>query len=183
MFFFAADQHIFSTRLMVGLASISLLVACQQESQTEPKTQVVKPAAAQPKTSPVVVPSTPAPKKTAASTALFGGGSETGSASLTRQGDTFMVRLPDAKKGAGAVLKIDAKLGYKVNDSYPHHADFKVGNQVIETQVEKTKHYLVFKPTKGATGIDISQLGTSVDLSFSICNDNMCKLYNETYKW
>ena len=99
---------------------------------------------------------------------------------LTREGDTFVVHLPESKNGASVALKIESKLGYKVNENFPHRAEFKVGSaQKITAQTKKEKHRLTFTTSES----DISKIGTSVVLSFSICNDQMCKLYDETYQW
>ena len=106
--------------------------------------------------------------------------SKSGGAKLTREGDTFIVHLPQAKEGVPSSLKIESKLGYKVNENFPHRAEFKVGAAAkITAQTKKEKHRLTFTTAEG----DISKLGTSVALSFSICNDQMCKLYKKSYQW
>ena len=117
------------------------------------------------------------------STALLGALTTKGSnkdAKFTREGDTFIVHLPKASQKGQGSLKIESKLGYKVNENFPHRAEFKLSpSQTLTAQTKKEKHRLTFTTTEG----DISKMGTSVALSFSICNDQMCKLYDEKYQW
>ena len=122
------------------------------------------------------------PKNAISSSMMLGAltSSKAQSVKLTREGDTFVVHLPQAQKEGVSSLKIESKLGYKVNENFPHRAEFKIGStKNITVQGKREKHRLTFTPTEG----DISKIGTSVALSFSICNDQMCKLYDETYQW
>ena len=156
-------------------------VACTSDSKSS-----AQPAYTQAKSSSATSPLAPAalvnsgsPQSTALLGALTTKGS-TQDAKLTREGDTFIVHLPKASQKGQGSLKIESKLGYKVNENFPHRAEFKLSaSQTLTAQTKKEKNRLTFTTTEG----DISKMGTSVALSFSICNDQMCKLYDEKYQW
>ena len=163
--------------ISVGLIGGSAFACTSKEgskpsAETSSKASLVADATAQVPGASVVTPT-----GSATSDALLKGlTAAKGAATNVKEGESFNAYLPKTKEPQ---LKIEAKLGYKVNENYPHRAMFKVGGQTVEGEIVKEKHRLTFSSAKA----DVSKLGTSVEVSFSICNDQMCKLYNETYQW
>ena len=168
---------------LVFIGALSHLgVACTPDPKSMDASSKAKSKSSSKVTSTPVTQAVIAPTGKIPSAAMLGTltSGKTSGAKLTREGDTFIVHLPQATEGVSSALKIESKLGYKVNENFPHRAEFKVGpTQKITAQTKKEKHRLTFTTAEG----DISKIGTSVALSFSICNDQMCKLYDETYQW
>ena len=90
--------------------------------------------------------------------------------------DTYTVSLP--KNGSEFMIK--PKLGFKINADFPHRAILKAGG-IVETAVtDHTEKRLIFKMIAESK---LPTAGVEAETSFSVCNDQMCKLYKESYKW
>lgn len=165
------------SRLIIsaGLVATST-IACQTERAPEMGTQGAQSATPVIAKATAQTPAVGATGRGATSQALLKELTTPSKKANTKEGESYNVHLPQA---AQAQLKIEAKLGFKINENYPHRATFKVGGKAIEGDVVKEKHRLTFSSAKA----DVTQLGTSVEVSFSVCNDQMCKLYNEQYQW
>lgn len=90
--------------------------------------------------------------------------------------ETFTVKLPKD----GSPLIIAAKAGYKINADFPHRAIFTAADIKEEAKTKRNDKSLSF------TQVSESKLpaqGVTAEASFSVCNDQMCKLYKETYQW
>ena len=100
---------------------------------------------------------------------------ETSTNKLT-DGDTFTVALPKD----GTVFTIKPKPGYKINADFPHRAILSAGEVKETALTDHNEKRLVFnliaESKLPATGIE-------AETSFSVCNDQMCKLYKKTYQW
>ena len=90
--------------------------------------------------------------------------------------DTYTVSLPTAK----TPLTVTPKPGYKINADFPHRAILSAGDLKETANVDHTEKRLIFNATKEGK---FPTKGVKADLSFSVCNDQMCKLYKESYEW
>ena len=89
---------------------------------------------------------------------------------------TYMVSLPSA----GSPLIITPITGYKINADFPHRAQLTAG-AVKETAVmTHDEKKLTFQTPEASK---LPQTGVQAELSFSVCNDHMCKLYQEKVQW
>lgn len=90
--------------------------------------------------------------------------------------ETYSVNLPKS----GQVLTIIPKPGYKVNADFPHRAHY-IASETKE--VALTQHNEKELSFKASETTKLPQSGIKAETSFSICNDQMCKMYKETYTW
>ena len=90
--------------------------------------------------------------------------------------DTYTVSLPTSE----TPLTIKPKPGYKINADFPHRAILSAGATQATASVDHTEKRLIFKT---AAKDALPKTGVKAELSFSVCNDQMCKLYKETYAW
>lgn len=90
--------------------------------------------------------------------------------------ETYTVSLPTD----GGPLLIKAKAGYKINADFPHRAIFSYADIKEEAKTDRSDKKLSF--TK-ASESKLPTQGVKAETSFSVCNDQMCKLYKETYQW
>ena len=134
------------SKMRVGLCVSALLVACTPKPSAQPSAQE---ASAEPTT-------------TASSSSVVTG--------AIVDGETYQVLLPQK---AGEPLKVQPKIGYKVNKDFPHRFVLK-GSSNLEVKGEHTEALLSFSLT-GEPSCPDKQCKGSAD--FSICNDQMCKLY------
>ena len=87
-------------------------------------------------------------------------------------GETYQIMLPQAK---GEALKVLPKVGYKVNKDFPHRLMLKSESpEGISVTGAHTEQELSFALTEGLTCASGRCEGSA---DFSICNDQMCKLY------
>lgn len=94
----------------------------------------------------------------------------------TLDADTYTVSLPTE----GTPLTITPKSGYKINADFPHRAILSAGETTETASVDHNEKRLLFiTDAKSA----LPNQGVKADLSFSVCNDQMCKLYKESYDW
>ena len=90
--------------------------------------------------------------------------------------ETYTVTLPKA----GGSLVITAKDGYKINADFPHRAIFTAADIKEEAKTDRGDKKLKFAK---ASESKLPAQGVKAEASFSVCNDQMCKLYKETYQW
>ncbi len=94
----------------------------------------------------------------------------------TLDADTYTVSLPQSD----TPLTINPKPGYKINADFPHRAILTAGEITETALTDHNEKRLLFKLPKETK---LPNVGIKADLSFSVCNDQMCKLYKETYQW
>jgi hypothetical protein len=87
-------------------------------------------------------------------------------------GETYQLITPQKK---GEPLRVQAKAGYKVNDDFPHRLVVKSSPKEVSVTGVKSAGELSFATSS------LSCEGSSCEGSadFSICNDQMCKLYRD----
>ena len=136
------------------------------------------------------------PKKTSAqhdknvkkSTPANTASSSTKTSTSMFDGETYQIYYPTEvlsdHKGQ-QTIKIIPKPGYKVNQDFPHRlqvnpsTSIKVNTDKIDGKItQKQLHYYV--AIEGQNG----KHDLKAKADFSICNENMCKLYRaEDFKW
>ena len=90
--------------------------------------------------------------------------------------DTFTVSLPKD----GTVFTIKPKPGYKINADFPHRAILSAGDVKETAQTDHNEKRLIFNMVAESK---LPQTGVQAETSFSVCNDQMCKLYKKSYQW
>ena len=90
--------------------------------------------------------------------------------------ETYTVKLPKD----GGSLVITAKAGYKINADFPHRAIFTAADIKEEAKTDRSDKKLSFAKVSESK---LPTQGIQAEASFSVCNDQMCKLYKETYQW
>ena len=90
--------------------------------------------------------------------------------------ETYTVNLPTD----GGPLVIKAKAGYKINADFPHRAIFSSADIKEEAKTDRSDKKLSFAKVSESK---LPAQGVKAEASFSVCNDQMCKLYKETYQW
>lgn len=93
------------------------------------------------------------------------------SSSSIMDGETYQILLPQKK---GEAIKIQPKVGYKVNKDFPHRLTLL--DPKTEILGEHSESLLSFSLTEGSCK---ERCKGSAD--FSICNDQMCKLYRDIH--
>ena len=103
-------------------------------------------------------------------------------------GDTYQVILPASEvKGLQVeqVIRIIPKPGYKANKDFPHRLKITSSPKVQATQ-EEVKGEMKETTLQYAVSLNLSSGEHAVQgvADFSICNENMCKLYRgEALQW
>ena len=103
-------------------------------------------------------------------------------------GDTYQVILPDSEvKGLQVeqLIRIIPKPGYKANKDFPHRLKVTSSPKVQATQ-EEVKGELKETTLQYAVSLKLSSGEHVIKgiADFSICNENMCKLYRgEALQW
>lgn len=90
--------------------------------------------------------------------------------------DTFSVTLPKD----GAVFTINPKPGFKINADFPHRAILSAGEIQETALTDHNEKRLVFNMVAESK---LPITGVKAETSFSVCNDQMCKLYKKSYQW
>jgi len=134
------------SKISTGLCVSALLMACTQKPSAQP-----------------------AEKAGSSTSAVKASNSPVTTGALV-DGETYQVLLPQR---AGEPLKVQPKIGYKVNKDFPHRFVLK-GTSDLEVKGEHTEALLSFSFTGESSCPDKQCKGTA---DFSICNDQMCKLY------
>lgn len=135
-------------QLTLGSALAGLLIACTPNPSAQP-------AQEQPSSS-AEATSHNTPKSSASSSII--------------DGETYQVLLPQAPN---ELLKVEPKVGYKVNKDFPHRVTLKGPSESV-VNGSHTESLLTFSVQEGAACPE-KQCKAVAD--FSICNDQMCKLY------
>jgi PBP1b-binding outer membrane lipoprotein LpoB len=87
-------------------------------------------------------------------------------------GETYQLITPQKQ---GEPLRVQAKAGYKVNDDFPHRLLIKSSPKDVSVEGVKSAGELRFATS--TLSCEGDQCKGSAD--FSICNDQMCKLYRD----
>lgn len=89
---------------------------------------------------------------------------------------TYMLSLP----AEGKPLTITPVTGYKINADFPHRAQLTAGEIKETAMMAHEEKKLTFSMPKASK---LPKTGVQAEVSFSVCNDHMCKLYKEKLQW
>ena len=90
--------------------------------------------------------------------------------------ETYTVSLPKN----GSALVITPKAGFKMNADFPHRAIFTAADIKETAEAQRSDKSLSFTAPAESK---LPKQGVNAEASFSVCNDQMCKLYKENYQW